>query len=75
MSFEGVSSRRLLVFTEPFNFSFVSIIGWRIDLNYCDIEWFALETKIIQLLLKLHQSTAFQIPHFLSGPQTCAFTC
>ena len=30
---------------EPFNFSFFSIIGWRIDLNYCDIEWFALETN------------------------------
>ena len=28
---------------EPFNFSFFSIIGWGIDLEYCDIEWFALE--------------------------------
>ena len=25
------------------NFSFFSITGWGIDLNYCDIEWFALE--------------------------------
>ena len=28
---------------EPFNFSFFSISDWDIDLNYCDIEWFALE--------------------------------
>ena len=30
---------------EPFNFSFFSITGWGIDLDYCDIEWFALETN------------------------------
>ena len=28
-----------------FNFSFFSTTGWGIDLNYCDIEWFALETN------------------------------
>ena len=28
---------------EPSNFSFFSISGWGIDLNYCDAEWFALE--------------------------------
>ena len=28
---------------KPFNFSFFSINGWGIDLDYCDIEWFALE--------------------------------
>ena len=33
------------VFIEPFNFSFFSITGRGIDLDYCDIEWFALETK------------------------------
>ena len=33
------------VFIEPFNFSFFSITGWAIDLDYCDIEWFALETN------------------------------
>ena len=27
-----------------FNFSFFGISGWDIDLDYCDIEWFALET-------------------------------
>ena len=29
--------------TELFNFSFFSITGCCIDLDYCDIEWFALE--------------------------------
>ena len=33
----------LVVFIEPFNFSFFSIIGQSIDLDYRDIEWFALE--------------------------------
>ena len=33
------------MFIEPFNFSFVSVTGWDIDLDYCDIEWFALETN------------------------------
>ena len=28
-----------------FNFSFFSITGGGIDLDYCDIEWFALETN------------------------------
>ena len=28
---------------EPFNFSFFSITGWGINLDYHDIEWFALE--------------------------------
>ena len=28
---------------ELFNFSFFGISGWSIDLDYCDIEWFALE--------------------------------
>ena len=26
-------------------FSFFGISGWGIDLDYCDIEWFALETN------------------------------
>ena len=34
----------LEVFIEAFNFSFFSINGWDIDLDYCDTEWFALET-------------------------------
>ena len=28
-----------------FNFSFLGISGWSIDLDYCDTEWFALETN------------------------------
>ena len=28
---------------KPFNFSFFSVTGWVIDLDNCDIEWFALE--------------------------------
>ena len=28
-----------------FNFSLFGINGWGIDLDYCDIEWFALETN------------------------------
>ena len=28
---------------EPFNFSFFNITGLGINLDYCDIEWFALE--------------------------------
>ena len=30
---------------EPVNFSFFGLSGWGIDLDYCDIEWFALETN------------------------------
>ena len=35
----------LQFFIEPFSFSFFSISGWGIDLDYCDVEWFALETN------------------------------
>ena len=35
----------LLGLHKPFNFSFFSVTGWVIDLDYCDIEWFALETN------------------------------
>ena len=35
----------LVVFMELFNFSFFSVTGWGIDLDYCDIELFALETN------------------------------
>ena len=30
---------------ELFNFSFFSVTGWGIDLDYCNIKWFALETN------------------------------
>ena len=35
--------KRLVGFRERFKFSFFSVTGWGIDLDYCDIEWFALE--------------------------------
>ena len=35
----------LLTVTEPFKFSFFSVTGQSIDMDYCDIEWFALETE------------------------------
>ena len=44
---------------EQFNFSFFSITGQGIDLDYHDIEWFALETEISLWFLRLHPSTAF----------------
>ena len=33
----------LVGFIQMFNFSFFSVTGHSIDLDYCDIEWFALE--------------------------------
>ena len=30
---------------EPLDFSFFSISGWGMDLDYCDVEQFALETN------------------------------
>ena len=30
---------------KSFTFSFFSVTGWGIDLDYCDIEWFVLETN------------------------------
>ena len=34
------------VLIEPFNFSYFGISGCGIDLDYCDVEWFALEMNI-----------------------------
>ena len=42
ISFLGVSSRRSCWFIELFYFCFFTITGWVIDLDYYDIEWFAL---------------------------------
>ena len=42
--------------------SFISISGWGIDLDYCNVEWFALEENwSFCLFLRLYPSTAFQI--------------
>ena len=35
----------LYLFIEPFTLSFSTISGWGINLHYCDIEWFALESN------------------------------
>ena len=43
ISFGDVSSKRSC--RPSFNFSFFSITGQGIDLDYCDIEWCALETN------------------------------
>ena len=44
----------LVGLVEPFNFSFFSITGWGVDLDYHDIEWFALETnRLLQNLRSL----------------------
>ena len=43
-TFSGCQFQKVLqIFIEPFNLSFFSVTGWGIDLDYCDIEWFALE--------------------------------
>ena len=41
ISFLGVSSRKSL----GLQLQLLRISGWGIDLDYCDIEWFALETN------------------------------
>ena len=46
----------LQIFIELFNFNFVGISGWGIDLDYCDTECFAL-----QALLNLLGNTVFKL--------------
>ena len=43
-------------FIELFSFSFFDISGWDIDLDYYDIEWFALE-------MNRDHSVVFEIAH------------
>ena len=33
------------MFIALFKYSYFGISGWGIDLNYCDVKWFALETN------------------------------
>ena len=44
-SFLGLVLKGLVGLHRTFNFSFFSITSRGIDLDYCDIEWFALETN------------------------------
>ena len=49
------------MFVEPFNFSFFSITGWGIDLDYVILNGFPWKRiEIILSFLRLHPSTAFQ---------------
>ena len=41
----GISLEGLVGLHRTINFTFFSITDWGIDLDYCDIEWFALETN------------------------------
>ena len=60
--FFGVSSRRPCRSSENHSkFSFFSISGWGTDLDYCDVEWFALEMN------RVH-SVVFEIT-----PKDCIF--
>ena len=58
-SFGGVRSIKFVGFHRTIQLQLFSITGQGIDLDYCDTEWFALETEIILSLLRLHPSTAF----------------
>ena len=54
----------LEVIIEPFNFSFFGISVWGIDMDYCDIEWFALEMNrdnsvIFEIAPKYYISDSF----------------
>ena len=40
---------------------FFSITGQGIDLDYCDVEWLALETEIILSFLRLHPILHFRL--------------
>ena len=44
-SFLGVSSKRSVDLHRTVQPQLLSITGWGIALDYCDIEWFALETN------------------------------
>ena len=45
----------------PFIFSFFAISGWGIDLDYCDIEWFALEMISVRFQGKPFNITIIQV--------------
>ena len=52
------------VFIEPFNFSFFSVTGWGIGLDYHYIEWFAMETNrddsvVFEIASKYYISDSF----------------
>ena len=79
MIFFGCQFQKVLyIFIEPFRFSFFNIIGWGIDLDYCDIERFALQmnrdpsvTFEIALKYCISDSMAFQTDSTLSHFYKC----
>ena len=59
----GDSSRRLKVCIELVNFSFFSISGWGIDVDSCDVEWFALEMILDHsVIFEIVPNAAFWTP-------------
>ena len=61
--FRGVCSWRSFII-ELFNFSFFSVTRWGIDLDYRDIEWFALEMNrdhsvVFEIVSKFYISDSF----------------
>ena len=57
-----LSATLIQVFIKPFIFSFFSITGQDIDLDYCGIEWFAWKwTEIILSFLRLHPTLVLTI--------------
>ena len=44
-SFWGVTSKRSYSLHKTVQLQFFRVTGWGIDLDYRDVEWFALETK------------------------------
>ena len=60
ISLFGVSSRRSSGSSYNCSTSASSTLVVGTELDYCDIEWFALETEIILSFLRLHPSTAVQ---------------
>ena len=54
----------LVVFIKPFNFSFFSVTGWGIDLDNCDIEWFALETnRDLSVVFEIASKYCISVPN------------
>ena len=57
---EGEVAESCPTLCDPMDCSLPGSSGQDIDLDYHDIQWFALETEIILSFLRLHPSTAFR---------------
>ena len=70
----------LYVFIESFNFSFFSISSWVIDLDYDNVEWFALEMNrnhsvIFEIAAKYCISDSFVKYESYSNPSKGFHSC